>query len=359
MAIAGSRPDQSIEFLLRIGREIGVPSVLIPTSDDTALLVAEHADELAAWYRFPRQCPNTIRTMINKKELYYLALKLGIPTPETVFPTSLEQVRDFAESALFPVMLKGIDGTRLQARTGKKMVIAATAEELLAEYPRLEDPASPNLMLQEYIPGGDDSIWMMDGYFDQRSECRMAITGKKLHQYPTGRGATSLGVCLTNDPVRELTVEFARAIDYRGILDIGFRYDERDGLYKLLDPNPRIGCTFRLFVDQSGFDVARALYLDMTGQPLPQVRPLEGRKFVVEDWEVESCLDYVRDEQMTALQCMRDIRGVDEYAWFALDDPLPFCHMSVGMVGRAFGAAGRGVVHSLKPRSRSLNDLAR
>ena len=97
----------------------------------------------------------------------------------------------------------------------------------------------------------------------------------------------------------------------------------------------------------------------MTGQPLPQVRPLEGRKFVVEDWEVESCLDYVRDEQMTALQCMRDIRGVDEYAWFALDDPLPFCHMSVGMVGRAFGAAGRGVVHSLKPRSRSLNDLAR
>ena len=202
---AGSRPDQSIEFLLRIGREIGVPSVLIPTSDDTALLVAEHADELAAWYRFPRQCPNTIRTMINKKELYYLALKLGIPTPETVFPTSLEQVRDFAESALFPVMLKGIDGTRLQARTGKKMVIAATAEELLAEYPRLEDPASPNLMLQEYIPGGDDSIWMMDGYFDQRSECRMAITGKKLHQYPTGRGATSLGVCLTNDPVRELT----------------------------------------------------------------------------------------------------------------------------------------------------------
>ena len=57
-----------------------------------------------------------------------------------------------------------------------------------------------------------------------------------------------------------------KAIGYQGILDIGYRYDRRDGQYKVLDVNPRIGCTFRLFAATNGMDVARALYLDMTGQ---------------------------------------------------------------------------------------------
>ena len=39
-----------------------------------------------------------------------------------------------------------------------------------------------------------------------------------------------------------------KELGYRGILDIGYRYDARDGRYKVLDVNPRIGATFRLFV---------------------------------------------------------------------------------------------------------------
>jgi D-aspartate ligase len=44
-------------------------------------------------------------------------------------------------------------------------------------------------------------------------------------------------------------------IGYSGIVDIGYRYDRRDGEYKLLDVNPRVGATFRLFVDSNGMDV--------------------------------------------------------------------------------------------------------
>ena len=43
------------------------------------------------------------------------------------------------------------------------------------------------------------------------------------------------------------TCDFMQAIGYHGILDIGYRRDQRDGSYKVLDVNPRIGCTFRLF----------------------------------------------------------------------------------------------------------------
>jgi len=57
---------------------------------------------------------------------------------------------------------------------------------------------------------------------------------------------------------------------------VGYRFDARDGKYKLLDVNPRIGSTFRLFAAQNGLDVARALYLDVTAQPVPCAQVSEG-----------------------------------------------------------------------------------
>ncbi len=318
-----------------LGREIGGRPVLIPTSDDTAELVADHAGQLGEVFRFQDNPPELVRALSNKRALHALARRHGIPTAETTFPESLEDVRRFAETATFPVMLKASDGLRLQARTGKKMVIARSAEALLEWYQRLEDPADPMLMLQEYIPGGDDTIWMFDGYFDRSSDCVFGVTGKKLRQYPIHTGATSLGLCEENAPTRELTCRFMKEIGYRGILDIGFRFDARDGSYRLLDPNPRIGQTFRLFVSREGWDVARLLYLDLTGQPLPVATPVDGRKWIVEDWDLESSLDYRREGTLTLGGWIRSLRGIEEGAWWAADDRAPFWRVARSVLRRA------------------------
>src|SRR6266576_3219412 len=92
-----------------------------------------------------------------------------------------------------------------------------------------------------------------------RSECLVSFTGKKIRQYPVFHGSTSLGICVENETVRKTTTEFMKKLGYKGILDVGYRYDARDGQYKLLDVNPRIGSTFRLFVAENGMDVARAM----------------------------------------------------------------------------------------------------
>ena len=331
-------PALTVEQLIGLGREIGGRPVLIPTSDDTAELVADHAGALSEVFRFQENPPELVRALSNKRALHTLAHRHGIPTAETTFPESLEDVRRFAETAAFPVMLKASDGLRLQARTGKKMVIARSAEALLEWYQRLEDPANPVLMLQEYIPGGDDTIWMFDGYFDRSSDCVFGVTGKKLRQYPVHTGATSLGLCEENAPTRELTCRFMKAIGYRGILDIGFRFDARDGSYKLLDPNPRIGQTFRLFVSREGWDVARLLYLDLTGQPLPEATPVDGRKWIVEDWDLESSLDYWREGGLTLAAWLASFRGVQEGAWFARDDLAPFRRIAGRIAGRGWAS---------------------
>ncbi len=60
----------------------------------------------------------------------------------------------------------------------------------------------------------------------------------------------------------------AAALGFRGIVDLDLRFDPRDAQYKLLDFNPRLGAQFRLFTTGTGVDVARAAYLDLTGQPV-------------------------------------------------------------------------------------------
>jgi predicted ATP-grasp superfamily ATP-dependent carboligase len=328
--------DKSLSSLLALGGKIGRRAILIPTDDNAVLFVADHAEALREQFLFPPMCPKLIREVSSKKGMYYLAKQHGVPTPEAAFPKSRQEVLDFISRAQFPVMLKAIYGSQLMKVSGQKMFIVQTEAELLEKYDALEDPANPNLMIQEYIPGGDDTVWMFDGYFNEQSDCLLSFTGKKIRQYPVSQGSTSLGICLQNETVRKTTTDFMKKIGYKGILDIGYRYDARDGLYKVLDINPRIGSTFRLFVAENGMDVARALYMDLTGQQVLPGTAREGRKWIVEDQDFISCLRYHREGNLTFRQWIDSFRGVEEAGFYASDDLYPCVTRVMALCGQAF-----------------------
>jgi D-aspartate ligase len=326
---------QNLPRLLKLGRALGGRAILVPTDDVGSVFVAEHAQALQEWYRFPRQDPRLVRSLCNKKQLHHLCGEFDVPTPETWFPTTRDEVLELLGAAVFPVVLKAIDPWLLHRGTQlASVIIANDGDELLRWYDQMEDPRHPNLMLQEYIPGGPESIWMYNGYFNAHSESLVCFTGRKLRQHPPYTGMTTLGVCASNEVVEATTKRFMKAIGYRGIVDMGYRYDARDGQYKLLDVNPRIGATFRLFVGGNGIDVARALYLDLTGQRVEMAAAREGRKWLVESYDTVSSLRYVRDGRLTLTDWLRSFRGVNEAAWFALDDPLPFAVMWLRFLAR-------------------------
>jgi D-aspartate ligase len=334
--VENGNANASVKILQDLGKKIGRRSILIPTDDNAVLFVADHAEALREQFLFPPMCPKLIREVSSKKGMYYLAKQHGVPTPEAAFPKSRQDVLDFLSRAKLPVMLKAIYGSLLMKVSGQKMFIVRTAEELLEKYDALEDPDNPNLMIQEYIPGGDDTVWMLDAYFNDQSDCLLSFTGKKIRQYPVSQGSTSLGICLENETVRKTTTDFMKKIGYKGILDIGYRYDARDGLYKVLDINPRIGSTFRLFVAENGMDVARALYLDLTGQPVLPGTAREGRKWVVEDQDLISCLRYHRDGNLSFKQWIKSFQGVEEAGFYASDDIYPCVTRVMKLCGEAF-----------------------
>jgi amino acid adenylation domain-containing protein len=320
--LGNSPAEKSVAKLVEVVRKIGRRCVLIPGTDRAALFVAEHAAALESWYVLPAQNRALTHSLCSKKEMLDLAAKHNVATPATIgLETRTERIESLKRIEL-PVIVKGLDG-RARERYRKTKLIIRTRQQLLALYGWVGESDAPGLIAQEYIPGSEDTVWMFNGYFNARSECVAGFTGRKLRQCPVYTGVTSLGICQKNDAVEQAAKRLLTRVGYRGMVDMDFRYDARDGQYKLLDVNPRLGSTFRLFVSTEGLDVARVCYLDLTGQPVSSVHLAEGRKWVVEDFDVVSSLLYMLDGSLRFQDWVKSFLGVQESAFFAWDDLLP------------------------------------
>ena len=316
--------EDSLAFLLNVGRSIEAKHayrpILLTLADWVAIFIERNADALEERFLLAKPTAPVIRRLANKWEMHLLANEHGIPTPITICPESWADVEEFLETTPFPIVLKPADG--YLPHVPSKMIIQSR-EEMIADFERRESLRPPlNVVLQEYIPGDADSVWMCNGYFGRDTTDPLIFTGKKLRQV-SSTGIASLAVCLPNETVAAQTKSFIQAVGYRGCVGIGWRHDVRDGLYKLLDVNARVSGVFRLFAGTNDMDVVRACYLDLTDQARPRTALQVGRKWMLEGDDVPAAISAMRNRKLTVRQWLSSIRGVRELHWFAADDPMP------------------------------------
>jgi D-aspartate ligase len=329
------------EGLVTLAERIGRPAVLIPTDDAGAIFLAEQGESLRQWFLFPAPPQDLPRRLADKYMMHQLCRELGMPSPETALPDSLTEAEDFAGRVGFPLVAKLArpwhhDSGRPRLRS---TMIVHDREDLISSYRASErqatDDGSAGLMLQEYIPGGPGHDFFFHGYCDASSICRPAFTGAKERSYPPHAGLTCLGHSQDNPVLRQQATELLARLNYRGIVDLDFRWNPRDGQYHLLDFNPRLGAQFRLFRDTQGVDVVIAQHLDLTGRVIPDNPAVSGRRFLVENYDPIAALRYYRRGELSLRSWAASLRQLDELAWFARDDLAPFGLMCVRMGWRA------------------------
>jgi D-aspartate ligase len=325
--------DRVLAGLSRLAEIIGRPAVLIATDDAGAIFLDEYGHELRSRFLFPDPPRHLPRRLAGKHSLSEVCREFGVASPWTVLPGSLDQAREFAEAAGYPVIAKLTAPWRASRGLLSTQVIAGPAE-LGRTYDACAR-ADAGLMLQEFVPGDRTHDWFFHGYCDQNSDCRPAFTGVKDRSYPSGAGLTSFGRSAPNNALKDEITRLLARLEYRGLLDLDIRLDARDGRYHLLDFNPRLGAQFRVFRDGAGTDVVLAAYLDLTGQPIPPAAQVDGRTFVVENYDPISALRRWRDGELDLRSWLASVRGADECAWFARDDLRPFGLMCVRMGWRA------------------------
>ncbi|MFE0099524.1 ATP-grasp domain-containing protein [Streptomyces sp. NPDC059009] len=323
-------PERLVDGLLRVGRRIGRPTVLIPTDEEAAVLIAEHQKELGdkesgfGGFLFPRVEPELPRRLASKQGLHELCVEHGIASPPAAFPQSYADIEEFAGAARFPVVAKNREAFTRR----KQPAVNGTT--------RIETPAGlltlardwgerPGVILQEYLPREQAEDWIVHAYFDADSTPLALFTGVKVRSWPPHAGMTANAYVVDNPELADLTTRFIKQIGFTGIIDLDLRFDRRDGRYKLLDFNPRMGAQFRLFESESGIDVVRAMHLQLTGRAVPEGEQRAGHRYVVENIDLPALLAYRRSGYTTPHAPARP--SSTELAWLAADDMLPFFTM--------------------------------
>ncbi|MFD7479032.1 ATP-grasp domain-containing protein [Streptomyces sp. NPDC059837] len=301
--------DQLLAGLGALARRIGRPAVLIPIDDHAAMFIADQAAALRTWFLFPDLSASLLRKVNDKAEL----AGLGVDVPEQTQVTSADQLAEFVATARLPVVAKSAPILLPDGRRTRGTRLIRSREELS----RLTVP----VLLQEYLADGTD--WLFHGYCDTRSECLLAFTGRKLRAYPPRAGETALGRAESQPELEKQARDLLRRIGYQGPVSMDYRLDARDGRFRLLDLNPRLGAIFRLFTTTNGLDVVRAMHLDLTGRPVCAGSVVDQRVVVVESNDVRTAWALLRNGELTPRELWTSWRTASETSWFARDDLLP------------------------------------
>ena len=214
--------------------------VIIATGDETVAFLGKHAAVLEANFRFVLPPKRVIDLFTDKRAETAAMRSLGIPLPRTVgrMPLSAQQLAELID---LPLLIKPRSAADRGVLKAKNHAVR-TSVELDAFY-AAHGQHLDLVIAQEIIPGGDDHLWGCNCVFGHDSRLLQVFTFNRLGTAPPHYGVTSFAISKANQEIISYAEKIGRLIDYVGPAMFEFKYDSRDGTYKYLETNPRLGMT--------------------------------------------------------------------------------------------------------------------
>lgn len=231
--------EQFLSFLLTIGKKYHLEQwVLFPTQDELVQLIACNTPLLSQMYRLVTQEWDVVRWANDKRLTYHMAQEVGVSCPKTYYPARKEELA--ALDTAFPVIIKPAISVHLQYATRLKALPASSPQELLIQYEKAVESIPPDeVMVQEIIPG-DGRVQYSIATFCEDGNIRAWMTARRTRQYPIDYGLGSSFVEAIDVPaLLPLAEKLLQYMRVSGMVEVEFKYDERDQQYKLLDINVR------------------------------------------------------------------------------------------------------------------------
>jgi D-aspartate ligase len=268
-----NKEQETVDFLVEMGHRMNLKGwVLFPTRDEHVAAFSRHKQLLSEVFRVPTPDWETIKWTWNKWNTYRLAEKLGIPIPRTWCPRTLDEIDSI--DAEFPLAIKPSVKEDFFYATKAKAWRAENRDELKEMFQRaLGHVGSNEVLVQEIIPG-DGTTQFSSCVFMKDGVAIGSMEAQRWRQHPPEFGRAATFVESVDLPIlQEPTLKFLRAISYYGLAETEYKYDSRDGKYKLLDVNARTW-GFHALGSPAGVDFSYLLYADQVGEP---VEPCHGR----------------------------------------------------------------------------------
>ncbi len=331
-------------FLLGDASEPLRGAVLLACSDAALELVIERRAELADKFVLDISDVGAQRAMLDKLATYKAAREAGVPTPRFWEAASEEQLLGQAAEYVFPLIVKPLFSHRYEALSHDKFLYARDFDELLAAY-RKAGADQLEVMLVEEIPGPDDLLCSHYTYVDGAGVPTFDLTKRIIRRYPEHRGLACYHITDWNPEVRDLGRRLLAHVGLRGLANIEFKRDLRDGQLKLIECNARFTAANGLLT-AAGCDLAPFVYQRLLGAAPEAPGGPEapgyrlGRRLWNPGKDLRAFLALREQGRLGLGDWLAGVAHRQVFYYFRWDDPWP----AVVLTGRAAGRAVRAAL---------------
>ncbi|WP_107924692.1 carboxylate--amine ligase [Lysinibacillus parviboronicapiens] len=202
--------------------------------------IVHHQEELSKFFIIPYVDATLADQLLTRESMYQLCAEYGFDFPAMHICT----VNDYEQFNIpfeYPVVIKPMNMMKYATCIfpGKKKVyIAHDKEEKDAIFHAIykESAYRDDLMIQQYIPGEDANMRVVNAYVGQDHEVKLLSVGNPIleEHSPDGIGRYVAIITAYDKALMDLVKVFLETIQFQGFATFDMKYDERDGQYKLL-----------------------------------------------------------------------------------------------------------------------------
>jgi D-aspartate ligase len=301
--------------------------VLFCTSDLHVLFISRNREILKEHYDFVLPAHDVIETLMDKKNLDRFARKHGFPVPTTFFSQKEDDICEIAETIHYPCVVKPLYRTAYWSQNipPEKKVLKIDSPADLTQKIKELNIGDQSLILQEWIPGGDQRVYFCLAYFNEDGEPVALFNGRKLRQYPPLTGVTSMAESIQSHVLSSMAVDFLKKAGCKGLCSLEFKYDSTYNSFKITEPTVGRVDLQEGISTQAGLDIPFIAYQDAIkkGQPFQSDYRI-GLKWINEPFELNAFLTQRRMNGYCTGQFFQHYHGQRSFAVMAWDDPKPF-----------------------------------
>jgi predicted ATP-grasp superfamily ATP-dependent carboligase len=247
-------------------------AVLLPCTDAWTRAVAGLPPELRE--RYPASVPArpVVEDFVDKDRFRALMTRLDLARPRCVTLNDVGDLAGVSDSEIESGFLKPTDSQLFSSRFEGKGFWARDRDEagrLIVE----ARAAGVELMLQEWVPGDPSHNVLIDCFVDRHGKIAGLLARRKIRREPPLLGNTASAVTIPLSEVAEPVAAvrtIIKALGHRGVFSAEFKYDARDGQFKILEVNARL-FWYVTHTAAAGIDLAWMSYLDALEFPVPLV----------------------------------------------------------------------------------------
>ena len=218
----------------------GMQTLLFPTSDEYIEFLTDNYTELYKQFILGIPKPACVEIFANKRKTYPFAEEKGIPHPMSWFPKTIDDVKKIAKDMKSPLIIKPGIMYSFHKTFGKKAFKCDTPKELLSisEKIALQYPLD-SLVIQEFLTGGSEVLYSF-GALAMNGEPLAWVTANRIRQNPIDFGNSTTFAITCNIPEIEIIArKILKEVNYDGLAEVEFMYDETLNTYKFLEINTR------------------------------------------------------------------------------------------------------------------------